>query len=154
MGISFRSDMLAQGCIDALEMALENRRYKHLRLIHHSDRGSQYCWKEYVDILTRHNIAVSMTDNRDPYENALAERVNGVIKNKFNLYSSNLSFEQTYELIHQPVNNYNTLRPHGSCDYLTPSEAHKQGKPLKKRWKNYSVTKTNKQQILKPETIL
>jgi len=75
--------------------------------------------------------------NRDPYENALAERMNGIIKNEFNLYNSSLNFEQTYELINQSVDSYNNLRPHSSIDYLTPSQAHLQNQPLKKRWKQY-----------------
>jgi putative transposase len=80
MGFAFRSDMLAQGCVEALEMALATRLYPGERLIHHSDRGSQYCCKEYIDVLNKHNIAISMTENGDPYENALAERMNGIIK--------------------------------------------------------------------------
>jgi putative transposase len=137
MGIAFRSDMLAQGCVDALEMALSNRLYSSEGLIHHSDRGSQYCCKDYVDVLNRHHIAISMTENGDPYENALAERMNGIIKNEFNLYSSSLNFEQTYELIQQSVKSYNTIRPHSSCDYLTPAQAHRQKEELTKRWKSY-----------------
>jgi putative transposase len=144
MGISFRSDLLAQGCVDALDMALSNRQYKKEKLIHHSDRGSQYCCKDYIDLLQSANVSVSMTENGDPYENALAERMNGIIKNEFNLYSSVLSFEDTYHLIIQSVDAYNSLRPHGSCDYLTPVRAHNQAKTLKKRWKKYETTKYNK----------
>lgn len=136
MGIAFRNDMLAQGCVSALQMALSNRAY-HEPLIHHSDRGSQYCCKDYIDVLNKHNIAISMTDNGDPYENALAERMNGIIKNEFNLYSSALNFEQTYELIKQSVQSYNTLRPHSSCNYLTPAQAHLQKEHMVKRWKSY-----------------
>ena len=88
-----------------------------------------------------------MTENGDPYENALAERMNGIIKNEFNLYSSALSFEDTYQLITKSVEAYNTLRPHGSCDYLTPVTAHNQTKTLKKRWKNYQTTKYNKSNV-------
>ena len=144
MGISFRSDLLAQGCVDALHKALANRQYKEEKLIHHSDRGSQYCCKDYIDLLNSENISVSMTENGDPYENALAERMNGIIKNEFNLYSSTLNFEETYLLIKQSVETYNNLRPHGSCDYLTPTKAHNETKILKKRWKKYETTKYNK----------
>jgi putative transposase len=143
MGISFRSDLLAQGCVDALGMALSNRQYKEEKLIHHSDRGSQYCCKDYIDLLYSANLSVSMTENGDPYENALAERMNGIIKNEFNLYSSALSFEDTHQLIVNSVEAYNSLRPHGSCDYLTPVTAHNQAKTLKKRWKKYETTKYN-----------
>ena len=148
MGVSFRSDMLAQGCIDALQMALSNRQYKHYRLIHHSDRGSQYCCKDYIDVLSAENIAVSMTENGDPYENALAERMNGIIKNEFNLYSSALNFEDTYQLIGKSIEAYNNFRPHSSCDYLTPEQAHKEDIILKKRWKKYDRANYNKTILL------
>jgi len=144
MGIAFRNDMLAQGCVSALQMALSNRAYHHEPLIHHSDRGSQYCCKDYIDVLNKYNIAISMTDNGDPYENALAERMNGIIKNEFNLYSSPLNFEQTYELIKQSVQSYNTLRPHSSCNYLTPAQAHLQKEDLVKRWKSYPKPASSK----------
>ncbi len=137
MGISFRNDMLAQGCVDALTMALSNRQYRYHQLIHHSDRGSQYCCKQYIDLLNSAGITVSMTEKGDPYENALAERMNGIIKNEFNLYSSAVTFDETYQLIVQSVDAYNNLRPHSSCDYLTPAKAHNESTTLKKRWKKY-----------------
>jgi len=137
MGYCFRSDMLAIGPIGALQMALDNRSYSGQTLIHHSDRGSQYCSKDYVDLLGSEKIAISMTERGDPYENALAERMNGILKGEFNLYSSSGNFEQTYGKIHSSIKAYNELRPHGSCDYLTPSQAHQQGNVLKKRWKSY-----------------
>lgn len=137
MGICFRNDMLAQGCVEALQKALQNRQYPDCKLIHHSDRGSQYCCKSYIDLLSSENISVSMTENGDPYENALAERMNGIIKNEFDLYSSALNFDDTYQLIIRSVEAYNSIRPHGSCDYLTPDEAHNSRTTLKKRWKKY-----------------
>lgn len=137
MGYCFRSDMLALGPITALQMALDNRSYSGQSLTHHSDRGSQYCSKEYVELLCSGHISISMTERGDPYENALAERMNGILKGEFNLYSSSFSFEQTYDKIRNSIKAYNELRPHGSCDYLTPSQAHQQGNVLKKRWKDY-----------------
>ena len=137
MGFCFRSDMLAQGCVDALQMALAHRGYGDQSLTHHSDRGSQYCCKEYVDLLSSQGIAISMTENGDPYENALAERVNGIIKGEFNLYSTTMSFELTYDRIVKSIAAYNETRPHGSCDYMTPGKAHEQAAILNKRWKNY-----------------
>jgi hypothetical protein len=118
-------------------MALNNRIYNQ-SIIHHSDRGSQYCSHNYVDLLLKNNIAISMTENGDPYENALAERVNGIIKTEFNLYSSLLGFEQTRNQISRSIKSYNELRPHASCDYLTPNQAHLQSDKLNKRWKNYN----------------
>jgi putative transposase len=137
MGYCLRADMLALGPIAALQMALDTRSYSGQALIHHSDRGSQYCCKDYVDLLDSESIAISMTQSGDPYENALAERMNGIIKGEFNLYSTSVSFEQTYGKIHSSIKAYNELRPHGSCDYLTPCRAHEQGDILKKRWKTY-----------------
>ena len=137
MGYCFRADMLALGPVAALQMALDNRSYSGKALTHHSDRGSQYCCGDYVDLLDSEAISISMTQSGDPYENALAERMNGIIKGEFNLYSSSGSFEQTYGTIHNSITAYNELRPHGSCDYLTPCQAHEQGDILKKRWKAY-----------------
>jgi putative transposase len=137
MGFCLRSDMLAEGCVEALEMALNNRVYKDHPLIHHSDRGAQYCCKQYVDALNAAEIAISMTQNGDPYENALAERVNGIIKGEFNLYSSQLNFEQTQQRVLQSITAYNQIRPHGSCNNLTPDLAHQTLTPMKKRWKSY-----------------
>lgn len=127
----------AEGCLMALQMALKNRTHLLHPLIHHSDRGSQYCSKEYVELLTNHNIAISMTENGDPYENAIAERVNGILKTEFRLCSNSVGFEDTRQLVAQSVKAYNELRPHASCNYLTPQQAHEQTGALHKRWKNY-----------------
>jgi len=137
MGYCFRTDMLALGCIAALKMALNNRSYSGQTLIHHSDRGSQYCCKDYVSLLEGEQISISMTECGDPYENALAERMNGILKEEFNLYASSGNFEQTYTKITSSIKAYNELRPHGSCDFLTPCQAHRQGNVLRKRWKTY-----------------
>jgi putative transposase len=137
VGFNLRRDLSSEGCIDALQMALTSRVYLRQPLVHHSDRGSQYCSKHYVEMLTKNKIAISMTENGDPYENALAERVNGIIKNEFKLYSSNLGMDQTCELVAKSIHHYNTLRPHASCDYLTPEQAHLTSGELKKRWKPY-----------------
>jgi len=137
MGYCFRIDMSAQGCIEALQMALNNRSYPQVKLIHHSDRGSQYCCYDYVKLLHDNHIAISMTENGDPYENALAERMNGIIKGEFNLYESRAGFEPTKQLIQQSIQVYNQQRPHSSCDMLTPEVAHQQKGKMKKRWKNY-----------------
>lgn len=129
--------MLALGPIAALQMALDTRSYSGQALIHHSDRGSQYCCNDYVGLLGSEKIAISMTQSGDPYENALAERMNGILKGEFNLYDSFGNFEQTHQKINNSIKAYNELRPHGSCDYLTPNQAHQQGNVLKKRWKKY-----------------
>lgn len=150
MGWSFRQDMEAQGCIDALEMALSKRIYDH-KLIHHSDRGSQYCSKNYVGLLIENKVAISMTENGDPYENALAERMNGIIKAEFNLYNSQTGFEQTKLMVQRSIDAYNQFRPHGSCDNLTPDQAHLRDEQLPKRWKNYpKITKFDQNSCIVP----
>lgn len=136
MGYSFRNDLAAEGCVAALQMALKNRVYND-QLIHHSDRGSQYCSQQYVNLLLQNNIAISMTENGDPYENALAERMNGIIKTEFNLYNTQLGFDETGKLIERSITAYNSLRPHASCDYMTPDQAHLQTGQLTKKWKHY-----------------
>jgi putative transposase len=141
MGYCFRQDMSTEGCVVALQMALANRMYPQWALIHHSDRGSQYCSNDYVKILLNGAIAISMTESGDPYENALAERVNGIIKGEFNLYDSQLSFEQVKRRVAESIEAYNGFRPHSSCDNMTPNMAHLQTGELKKRWKNYPKKK-------------
>lgn len=143
IGYALRKDLSAAGCMEALEMALECRVTPWLSLIHHSDRGSQYCCKEYVDLLAQNKIAISMTNNGDPYENAIAERVNGIIKNEFNLYGGNGGFEETRLLVSKSIAAYNELRPHSSCDYLTPNQAHQKSGKMEKKWKNYKTLTSN-----------
>jgi transposase InsO family protein len=142
MGFCFRPDLSAQGCVDALQMALRGRDYPDNALIHHSDRGTQYCCSAYVGLLINHAIGISMTQNGDPRENAVAERVNGIIKEEFSLYESRLGWNATYERIKSSLRAYNEERPHDSCDRLTPEQAHQRQGVLKKWWKTYDRKKT------------
>ncbi len=144
VGYCFRVDMLAVGCVQALKMALLNRKDPAAPLMHHSDRGSQYCSKDYTDLLLAHNLSISMTQCGSPYENALAERINGIIKGEFNLYQSSTGFENTYNKISQSIQLYNEFRPHSSCGNLTPEQAHCKTGPLNNKWKTYRFAK-NKQ---------
>lgn len=137
MGYCLRTDMSVLGCLQALQMAINNRQYPGEQLTHHSDRGSQYCSAAYVQLLMDNTIAISMTENGSPYENALAERVNGIIKNEFNLYESRLDFDATCSQIEASIDAYNNLRPHSSCNLLTPQQAHQHKQRLSKRWKTY-----------------
>ena len=116
-------------------MALRGRKYKE-GLIHHSDRGLQYCCADYTHYLSLHQIQISMTEKGDPYENAIAERVNGILKGEFNLDQTFLTLEQAKTSVIQAVDKYNHLRPHASCDYHTPAMAHDMNGLLRKRWKN------------------
>ncbi|WP_461077731.1 transposase [Spirosoma flavus] len=105
-------------------------------LIHHSDRGVQYCCLKYVNLLQDHTIQISMTQSGDPLENAIAERVNGILKQEL-LADHYLSLAVAKKGIAQAVLIYNSLRPHSSCDMLTPQQAHQQRGDLRRRWKNY-----------------
>lgn len=91
MGYDFRTDLSAIGCLFTLKTAIDNREFHNHKVIHHSDRGSQYCSKDYVNLLIQHRISISMIENGSPYENAIAERVNGILKTEFDLAYSGLN---------------------------------------------------------------
>jgi transposase InsO family protein len=103
-------------------------------LIHHSDRGIQYCCTDYVVLLESSKIGISMTGNGDPYENAVAERVNGILKDEYQLETTFASYLEANEAVKTAVDKYNNRRPHASCDYLVPAQAHTQTGEMKKRW--------------------
>ncbi len=138
VGYALYPTLEAVGCIEALEMAVTSRQnMSPYILIHHSDRGIQYCSAGYIDILTKANIAVSMTQSGSPYENALAERVNGIIKNEFFPKKIYQNYKEAKKSIARIVLTYNERRPHSSIDYLTPEQAHSREGIIKKRWKQY-----------------
>lgn len=141
MGYELSDDMEALSTLKALKMAMAHRQYPDLPLIHHSDRGLQYCSKVYVQHLKKNNITVSMTENGDPYENAIAERMNGILKDEFGLGERLGEIDEAIEQTKQSVQTYNVLRPHLSCQYLTPSQMHDQDKIPRKTWKK-KISKT------------
>lgn len=134
MGYELSNNLSVEGPLKALTMALKNRKYNH-KLIHHSDRGLQYCSSEYINKLKENNIAISMTENGDPYENAIAERINGILKYEFLLIEGFKTHLQAIEAIKESVMIYNNERPHLSCNLLTPDKAHLQSKIKLKQWK-------------------
>lgn len=137
VGFHLCKDLSAEGSLNALKMALANNPNR-VGLIHHSDRGVQYCCDDYVNLLLdyRNNIRISMTEKGDPLENAIAERVNGILKQEL-LEEVFPSFEAAQRDVAIACSTYNHLRPHGSIDNLKPAQAHQQNGILKKRWKNY-----------------
>ena len=140
VGYCLHASLESAGCIEALTMALANRRFARRPLIHHSDRGVQYCSSSYVDILMGNSIAISMTQNGSPYENALAERMNGIIKSEFiprRLFRNHAEARQAIDNI---ISAYNNQRPHASLNYLTPDFAYTAEGPIQKRWKTYKKT--------------
>lgn len=135
IGFYLCEDLSAKGCVLALKMALKGNP-SHDNLIHHSDRGLQYCSHDYVSLLEESHIKISMTQNGDPLENAMAERVNGILKDEL-LEICYPSFAQAQVAIASAISIYNFQRPHSSVDMLTPVVAHTKTGELKKHWKNY-----------------
>lgn len=126
--------------IKALQMALSALGAEsHLNLIHHSDRGIQYCSHAYVKLLQDYNIKISMTENGDPLENAIAERVNGIIKGEYLENYEVENINRAKKLLKTVVDLYNNERPHMSIGNLTPNQIHLATKQIKieKLWKNY-----------------
>jgi transposase InsO family protein len=146
VGFYLSQDLSAGGCIRALEMALKNNPVRQ-GLIHHSDRGLQYCSYGYVKRLQEHSIAISMTQKGDPLENALAERVNGILKDEL-LETTYATFSQAQVAVATAISIYNHQRPHSSVDMLTPVEAHTKTGALKKHWKNYYAIKKGKEVLM------
>ena len=134
VGFYLCNDLSARGCVLALKMALKNNPERK-NLIHHSDRGLQYYSNAYMKLLEP-NIRISMSENSDPLENAIAERMNGILKDELlEKYFEN--FMQAQHEVSIAISIYNHERPHSSVDMLTPAMAHLQSGELKKRWKNY-----------------
>lgn len=123
MGYHLSCDLKTEGVLQALKMAIKQRIYNH-QLIHHSDRGIQYCLQEYQSLLEHNNIITSMTDGYDCYQNALAERINGILKDEF-LVDTYKDQQQARKIIEQSIKIYNSKRPHLSLDYKTPDYIHK-----------------------------
>ncbi len=125
MGYNVSDSMSTTETIKALQMAIGKRIYPDRKLIHHSDRGLQYCSTEYVNLAESNKITMSMTENSDPYENALAERMNRTIKEEFCLDKILKTKQQVYQTVKEAVNLYNSYRPHLALNYDTPDFIHK-----------------------------
>lgn len=134
VGYHLSQTLHAQGAINALEMAGKDVKRTD-KLIHHSDRGVQYCCHDYVEKIKFYGIQLSMTEKGDPYENAIAERVNGILKIEFLLGQTFENHETAKKAVDDAVWKYNELRIHDSCGRLTPMKAHEQTGVLKKYWK-------------------
>lgn len=123
MGYELSNNLSVDGPLKALRMALKSRDF-NWNLIHHSDRGLQYCSAEYINCLNDHQITISMTQNGDPYENAVAERINGILKYEFLLIDGFPDEQLARRTIEQSVSIYNNERPHLSWRMLTPKQVH------------------------------
>lgn len=123
VGYDVSDSLELDGCRRALKKAIQSTQ-NLTQLIHHSDRGIQYCSNQYTCLLHQKGIKISMAAKGDCYENALAERVNGILKDEFNLDALFLSKKQAFETAHQSIYIYNQYRPHWSINLRTPIECH------------------------------
>jgi putative transposase len=135
MGYNVSDSLNVKGSLAALEMALKNRKYKNEPIIHHSDRGLQYCSNEYQKILDKNNILPSMTEQYDPYENAIAERINGILKQEFDIDKYDINLNTKRSVVKNSIEIYNNFRPHLSNYMLTPNQMHKQKTIKRKSYK-------------------
>lgn len=121
----------------ALCMAMKDSIHALQGIIHHSDRGSQYCYREYTKELKKEAMKISMTQDSDPRDNAIAERINGILKNELLYHHQVENLAQAKPILAEAVRVYNEQRPHLSCDMMKPAEAHLLNYSLPKRWRNY-----------------
>jgi transposase InsO family protein len=144
MGFKLDNHMKTSLCTDALKMAIKNRKYPNEKLIHHSDRGFQYCNTRYTKHAESNGITMSMTEEYDPYENAIAERVNRTLKYEYGLKQTIKNSALAKKMTEQAIYIYNSLRPHFSLGLRKPSEVHLD--PCIE-YKSYKINKENIKQM-------
>ena len=139
VGWHLHESLHAEGTIQALQMALQQKgdHPPPHPLIHHSDRGVQYCCHEHIRLLRKHEVLISMTNTPDPLENPLAERMNRTLKEEFGLERGFPTLELAQQAVDRTIFIYNHKYPHGSLGYLTPDQVHNGKKPGPKKWKKY-----------------
>jgi transposase InsO family protein len=120
VGYAFSLSLGLEGSLKALKMSIDGKELKGL--IHHSDRGLQYCSNIYTGLLTKRGIKISMSEKGNPYENAVAERLNGILKEEFGLGETFKTREQAEKAVKEAIRTYNEYRPHMSIGYKTPDE--------------------------------
>lgn len=136
MGWNLARDLSSAGALKALRQAL-SALPDGTSLIHHSDRGVQYCNGAYIKELEKRNALISMTENGDPLENAIAERVNGILKTEWIDKRHLRTWDEAQSYVEKVINLYNSERPHQSLSYLTPDLVHSSGIKTERKWKNY-----------------
>lgn len=140
IGYNIASSLHAINSISALNKALETlfANGNNYNLIHHSDRGLQYCSDAYSQLLLSNNIRISMTQNSEPLDNSIAERINGILKNEYMQQYKITTIQQAKALLNRSIDLYNNDRPHLSLAMFTPEQVHQNPnlkfEPL---WKNY-----------------
>ena len=145
MGKFFSRDMKSSLVIKALLESLRNRRYQR-SLIHHSDQGSQYTSRLYTNALKLFQITISMASRGKAWENAVMERIIGILKHELGLNQIFATYKEAYDHIEEAIIIYNTMRPHLSCGYLTPQQAHEQGCNLVNVWRSKLSTYPQKEE--------
>lgn len=143
VGYCLFATLEAEGPLNALRMAISSLRKKPEGLIHHSDRGIQYCCDAYIEELQLYEIDISMAEKGDPYQNAIAERVNGILKDIYNLKRTFCNPQEAANAIEKAIYSYNHHRPHGSIENLTPAQAHQLTGKLRRTWKSKQPHKTS-----------
>jgi len=143
MGYYVADNMNTESSLKALQMAIKSRTGKDLQLIHHSDRGVQYCADDYQNALNQNNIRCSMTNNGDPYENAVAERINGILKQEFMIDTYHQDLPIMKIILKEAIEIYNNQRPHYSNYMLTPSNMHAQNNIEMRTYKNKNSSRNN-----------
>ena len=141
VGHHVADNLNTESSLMALKNALKNKQVNLGSLIHHSDRGLQYCSNEYKKLLEKNNIKCSMTQNSDPYENAVAERINGILKQEFDIDKYNVETKLRRKIVNESIEIYNEIRPHFSNHYLTPNQMHDQELLKMKTYKNKNQSK-------------
>ncbi len=141
VGYNLSDNLNTESSLAALRLAVKHRKNKEIPLIHHSDRGLQYCSNEYQKILHKNDIQPSMIQNSDPYENAVAERINGILKQEFYIDKYNKDLPIMKQIIKETIEIYNEKRPHLSNHMLTPNQMHQQNKLIIKTYKTKNSTK-------------
>jgi transposase InsO family protein len=141
MGYRVTESLEASHSVEALKMALAGRRSKD-NLIHHSDRGLQYCSAAYTGVLKHRQIQISMTQDGSPYDNAIAERINGILKDEYGLDDTFEDISQVHKAVNQAIWSYNEQRPHLSNHYLTPRQMHQQNTLKPRKWNKKTIRNT------------
>ena len=137
MGWKLSNSLKYKNAEDALRKAIEHAGCSLEGLIHHSDRGFQYTYSNYMELLREYRIKASRTEHGNPLENAVAERVNGILKQEWLSLHTFENEEGIRDVLEHAIRFYNERRPHASNDMLTPAQAYDKVGILKRRWENH-----------------
>lgn len=149
MGWNLDDNMKVELVKGALKIAVSNKQYKHESIIHHSDRGIQYCCPDFTQFAEKNGMKLSTTQKYDPYENAVAERINGILKYEFGLKRTLPSLDVARKMVKQAVEIYNNERPHWSLDLKNPEMAHRMYNQTP--YVSYSKMKNNAKKVLQQQ---